>query len=141
MLRPSWGGTGRRPAAARCTAAERLPTGRGAWCSTCRAEADGLESVFEANRPKGAEFVGTDSRDLQTSQPRAFLADHRVTYPSCYDPTGDLLLKFPTGTLNPGAVPTTVVLDRRGRIVARARKDLTSDQMTCMLAPVLAEQP
>ena len=54
------------------------------------------------------------------AQVKAFLADHRISYPSFYDPDGELLQQFPNGTLNPGAVPSTIVLDRQGRIAARA---------------------
>ncbi|TDU05820.1 peroxiredoxin [Streptomyces sp. 846.5] len=112
----------------------------GSWCSPCRAEADGLETVYTADKDKGVQFVGIDTRDLQTAQPKAFVADHNITYPSLYDPAGDLLLKFPAGTLNPQTIPTTIILDRQGRVAARALLPLSSGQLTQMLAPVLAEK-
>jgi peroxiredoxin len=112
----------------------------GSWCSPCRAEADGLESVYTADKDRGVQFVGIDTRDLQTAQPKAFVADHNITYPSLYDPAGDLLLKFPAGTLNPQTIPTTIILDRQGRVAARALLPLSSSQLTQMLAPVLAEK-
>lgn len=112
----------------------------GSWCSPCRAEADGLETVYTADKDKGVQFVGIDTRDLQTAQPKAFVADHDITYPSLYDPAGDLLLKFPAGTLNPQTIPTTIILDRQGRVAARALLPLSSSQLTQMLAPVLAEK-
>ncbi|WP_042396334.1 TlpA family protein disulfide reductase [Streptacidiphilus carbonis] len=112
----------------------------GSWCSPCRAEADGLETVYTADKAKGVQFVGIDTRDLQTAQPKAFVADHHLTYPSLYDPTGDLLLKFPAGTLNPQAIPTTIILDRQGRVAARALLPLSAPQLTQMLAPLLAEK-
>jgi peroxiredoxin len=112
----------------------------GSWCSPCRAEADGLETVYAADKDKGVQFVGIDTRDLQTAQPKAFVADHNITYPSLYDPAGDLLLKFPAGTLNPQTIPTTIILDRQGRVAARALLPLSSGQLTQMLAPVLAEK-
>lgn len=112
----------------------------GSWCSPCRAEADGLETVYTADKDKGVQFVGIDTRDLQTAQPKAFVADHSITYPSLYDPAGDLLLKFPAGTLNPQTIPTTIILDRQGRVAARALLPLSSGQLTQMLAPVLAEK-
>jgi peroxiredoxin len=112
----------------------------GSWCSPCRAEADGLETVYNADKAKGVQFVGIDTRDLQTAQPKAFVADHNITYPSLYDPAGDLLLKFPAGTLNPQTIPTTIILDRQGRVAARALLPLSSSQLTQMLTPVLAEK-
>jgi hypothetical protein len=40
-----------------------------------------------------------------------------VPYPSLYDPGSEQLLNFPS-PVNPRATPSTVVLDREGRIAA-----------------------
>ena len=40
-----------------------------------------------------------------------------VTYPSIYDPGGSALLAF-TGKIGPRSIPSTMVLDRQGRIAA-----------------------
>jgi peroxiredoxin len=112
----------------------------GSWCPPCRAEAPDFEKVFQATRSQGVQFVGLDTRDLQVAQPKAFVADHGLTYPSLYDPDGDLLLKFPAGTLNPQTIPTTIVLDRQGRVAARALKPLLAEELTKILAPLIAEK-
>lgn len=112
----------------------------GSWCAPCRAEASGLEQVYKANAAKGVEFVGIDTRDLQTAAAKAFVKSHKLTYPDLYDPDGELLLKFPKGSLNVQAIPTTIILDREGRIAARAIQALTSDQLTKLLDPVVAEK-
>ncbi|MFC1413881.1 TlpA family protein disulfide reductase [Streptacidiphilus sp. N1-12] len=112
----------------------------GSWCAPCRAEAADFESVFKATQAKGVQFVGLDSRDLQITQAQYFVRDHKLTYPSLYDSSGELLLKFPAGTLNPQSIPTTLILDRQGRVAVRALTALTGDQLTKILAPVLAEK-
>lgn len=112
----------------------------GAWCDACRAEAAGIEKVARADTDKGVSFIGIDTRDLQTAQPRAFVKSRHLSYPSFYDPAGELLLRFPKGIFNPQAVPTTLVLDRSGRLAVRALKAVSADELTDMIAPVLAER-
>ena len=70
----------------------------------------------------------------------AFEREQGVTYPSLYDPTGKLMLRFEKGTLNPQAIPSTLVLDRQGRIAARSLAALSEDKLRKMIAPVLAEK-
>ncbi|MEY9962140.1 peroxiredoxin [Streptacidiphilus sp. MAP12-16] len=112
----------------------------GSWCGPCRAEASDFESVYKANKDKGVQFLGIDTRDLQKPAAQSFVSDHGLTYPSLFDPDGELLLKFPAGSLNPQAIPSTLIIDRQGRIAVRALKALASDDLSRILAPVLAEK-
>lgn len=48
---------------------------------------------------------------------RAFERTYQVGYPSIYDPDGRTLLQFPAGVAAQ-AMPSTVVLDSKGRISA-----------------------
>jgi peroxiredoxin len=111
----------------------------GSWCPPCRAEAADFESVFKATQAEGVQFVGLDTRDPQITQAKLFVSSHGLTYPSFYDVSGELLLKFPDGTLNPQAIPTTLILDRQGRVAVRALTPLTAEQLTAIIKPVLAE--
>uniref|UniRef100_UPI0004CA7CE3 TlpA family protein disulfide reductase n=1 Tax=Streptomyces exfoliatus TaxID=1905 RepID=UPI0004CA7CE3 len=63
-----------------------------------------------------------------------------VEYPSIYDPYGKLILRFPKGTLNPQAIPSTVVLDRDGKIAARTLQALNGDELRKMIDPIIAEK-
>lgn len=112
----------------------------GSWCSPCRAEADNLVKVAEATAGKGVQFIGINTRDTSTAPAVAFEKKYGVTYPSLYDPTGRLLLRFKKGTLNPQAIPTTIVLDRDGKIAARALQALSEEKLHKMLDPVVAEK-
>lgn len=88
----------------------------GSWCVDCRVEAPDL--VDAAGQLDGdAHFVGIDIRDPSTAQAQTFVRTFDVPYPSFYSPDGKALLAF-TGTLTPGTVPATVVLDAEGRIAA-----------------------
>ncbi|MFJ4783422.1 TlpA family protein disulfide reductase [Streptomyces sp. NPDC088794] len=112
----------------------------GSWCAPCRAEAPNLEKVYQDLQTKGVAFVGINTRDPSTSNAIAFEKQHGITFPSLYDPTGKLMLRFKKGTLNPQAIPTTLILDREGKIAARSLAALSEDKLRKMIAPVLAEK-
>ncbi|GAA3876842.1 TlpA family protein disulfide reductase [Streptomyces sedi] len=111
----------------------------GSWCAPCIAEADNLVTVAEETADQGVQFVGINTRDPSVENARAFEDRHEVPYPSLYDPDGRLLLEFPKGSLNPQAVPSTLIVDREGRIAVRLLKPLTEDELRDAIEPVLAE--
>ena len=112
----------------------------GSWCSPCRAEADNLVQVAKATANKDVQFVGLNTRDTSTDPAVAFEKKYQVPYPSLYDPTGKLMLRFKKGTLNPQAIPSTIVIDRDGKIAARALQALSEEKLREMLDPVIAEK-
>ncbi|MEU6403692.1 TlpA disulfide reductase family protein [Streptomyces sp. NPDC046985] len=112
----------------------------GSWCAPCRAEAPNLVKVAEDTAAEGVRFVGVNTRDTSTQPATAFEQSFGVPYPSLYDPTGKLMLRFKRGTLNPQLIPTTIVLDRNGKIAARALQGLSEEKLRKMLDPVVAEK-
>lgn len=110
----------------------------GSWCAPCRKEAPALESAARATRGK-AVFVGLNTRDTGTAQALAFVRAFKVTYPSLYDPDGRLLLGF-SGQLPPSAIPSTLVVDSRGRIAARILGETTTATLTGLVADIAAGQ-
>jgi len=112
----------------------------GSWCAPCRAEAPNFEKVYQDLKTKGVQFVGINTRDTSVQNAVAFEKQQGITYQSLYDPTGKLMLRFKRGTLNPQAVPSTLVLDREGKIAARSLAALSEDKLRKMIAPVLAEK-
>jgi peroxiredoxin len=87
------------------------------WCAPCRGEAAGLEAAWQELQPKGVQFLGLDTRNL-ASAAVAFQRRYGVTYPSLADPNGEQLLKFYGLVANPQSLPTTVVIDREGKVAA-----------------------
>ncbi len=73
------------------------------------------------------EFVGIDTRDSSRDPALAFQRRYDVPYPSLYDPAGRTLLAF-YGTLNPSAIPSTLVLDQQGRVAASITGEIPSTQ-------------
>lgn len=112
----------------------------GSWCGPCRAEAKHFAKVSEDTKDQGVEFVGINTRDSQKAAALHFEKDYGVTYPSLFDPTGKLILRFPKGTLNPQAIPSTVVIDRDGRLAARTLAALDETKLRKMIAPLIAEK-
>ncbi len=112
----------------------------GSWCGPCRAEAKNFEKVYQDTRDQGVQFVGINTRDTSTTAALRFEKEQGVTYPSLYDPSGKLMLRFEKGTLNPQAIPSTLVIDRDGKIAARALQALSEEKLRKMLDPVLAEK-
>jgi thiol-disulfide isomerase/thioredoxin len=86
----------------------------GSWCAPCRREAPALAAL--ARRYPQVRFVGDDVHDSPASA-TAFQRAFNVGYPSLNDPGEQVALAF-HGTVAPQAIPTTLVIDRSGRIAA-----------------------
>ncbi|AWZ05814.1 MULTISPECIES: TlpA disulfide reductase family protein [unclassified Streptomyces] len=111
---------------------------RGPWCAPCRAEAPNLQKVYEDTREQGVVFLGINTRDAGQDNALAFEETYGMTYPSLWDPDGKQLLKF-KGTISPSSIPSTLVIDREGRIATSAMKALSEQELRSMLEPVLKE--
>jgi peroxiredoxin len=112
----------------------------GSWCPPCRAEAPGFEKVYQELKGQGVQFVGINTRDPEVTTAAAFEKEQGISYPSLYDPAGRLMLRFKKGTLNPQSIPSTLVIDRNGKIAARTLQPLSEDKLRSMIKPVLAEK-
>ncbi|MBT2397028.1 TlpA disulfide reductase family protein [Streptomyces sp. ISL-100] len=112
----------------------------GSWCPPCRAEAPHFAKVAKETKDKGVEFVGINTRDNSTQPAIKFEEDYGVAYPSFYDPIGKLILRFPKGSLNPQGVPSTIVIDREGKIAARSLTALSEKKLRRMIDPLIAEK-
>lgn len=89
-----------------------------AACGPCRVEAKDLEAVYQEYKDKGATFVGVNTSD-QADTAKSFAKTYGVTYPSIID-AGDGAAKIAFAQATPiQATPTTLVLDKEGRVAAR----------------------
>ena len=110
-----------------------------ASCPPCRAEAEDLEAIWQQFAQEGVEFLGVNIYD-QAPTALAFAQEFGVTYPSILDANdGSTRLAF-AGQVAPNAVPTTLVLDRQGRVAARISGLLTEPStLRAMITDTLAE--
>ena len=107
-------------------------------CGPCIKEMPMLVEA-EAELPSDdTEFVGINIRDLSTDNAAAFERKAGVDYPSLYDPGSETLPRF--GRYEPFSQPSTLVLDRDGRVAALINGPVPSKTtLTSLVEDVAAE--
>lgn len=110
-----------------------------AACAPCRAEAKDLVAVNEMFIGKNVQFVGVNVRDTAATA-LAFDRTFEITWPSIIDATsGSVLLAF-TGVVTPQAVPTTLVIDKKGRVAARVLGQIQASTLKALVQRVVDEK-
>jgi thiol-disulfide isomerase/thioredoxin len=108
-----------------------------AGCAPCRAEAPDLLAISK-KFPK-VQFVGVNVRDSAATA-AAFNRNFKLTWPSIIDSsTGSVALAF-TGIVTPAAVPTTLVIDKQGRVSARVLGRIDKSILTTLVQTVQDEK-
>jgi thiol-disulfide isomerase/thioredoxin len=100
------------------------------WCEPCRREMPMLARAATGRRST-LRVVGIDERD-KTSSARAFTASLSSTYPSFVDTDSRLLAKLPL--LPHNAIPSSLFIDRHGRVAARVIGPITSHGLSSVLS-------
>jgi thiol-disulfide isomerase/thioredoxin len=106
------------------------------WCPPCRAEAPNLVEVAEATKASGVQFVGVNVKNAR-DEALAFERKQGVPYPSLHDQPGVLLTRF--RKLVPQVPPTTLILDRQGRIAGRFIGGVTTRELLVPVQALAAE--
>ncbi len=107
------------------------------WCPPCRAEAPNLVEVAEQTADEGVQFIGINVKNAK-DEALAFERKAGVPYPSLHDQPGVLLTRF--RTLVPQVPPTTLLLDRQGRIAGRFIGGVTTAELLAPVQLLAAEQ-
>lgn len=108
------------------------------WCSPCRSEAPALESAWNSLRSSPVQFVGINTRDRGPNA-EAFTRRFGMTYPSVVDEDGRLMLSF--RDLPPNAVPSTLILDRQGRVAVRVTGEVSESTVRGLVEDELGTAP
>jgi len=103
----------------------------GSWCTPCREEAPALGALARQFSGSGVRFLGVDIRDDPASA-EAFMRTYRIGYPSLNDPNDLIALDF-RATAPPAGIPTTLVIDRSGRIAARVIGPVSYDGLKALI--------
>ena len=83
------------------------------WCGPCRFEIPELQKIHEQYGPRGFEVVGASVDETDVESVRSFVAEQKkMTYPVVHDVDGKIAALLETGVL-----PTSVLVDRTGKIV------------------------
>jgi thiol-disulfide isomerase/thioredoxin len=86
------------------------------WCEPCKAETPSLVRSAARFSPDDVAFIGLDAFDSKDAAD-TFVTEYGMSYPSLFDPDGSILGSLPG--VPPKAVPSTLILDREGRIAVR----------------------
>lgn len=109
-----------------------------AACPPCRAEAEDLEQVHQKYAEQRVHFVGVNVYD-QAETINSFNSEFGVTYPSIIDVNdAEVRLAF-ADNVPPQAIPSTLVLDREGRVAAVIRGVADPSVLGAMIDRVLEE--
>ncbi len=109
------------------------------YCAPCRVEAPELEKLAKKWDAKGAAFLGVNTYD-EAPTAQAFARTYGVTYPSIIDAkTGAVQLAF-AGNVPPSALPTTIVLDKQGRVAARILGQLEAASILDAIIKTIADE-
>ena len=103
------------------------------WCSPCRAEIPTLTAL--SKKYSDVQFMGILTRD-NLANAEVFARQLAVPYPNFIDDS--LLLGF-RNTLPANAIPTTVVIDKQGRVAARISGPATVSGISKLIERLTAE--
>jgi thiol-disulfide isomerase/thioredoxin len=100
------------------------------WCEPCRAESPVLAAMSRQLRTPRVQFLGIDEEDVRSAAVK-FVASVGATYPMIADPNGSVLarLRF----LPANGIPSTLVVDRHGRMAAKVIGPITASDVTTLV--------
>jgi len=105
------------------------------WCKACHEEAEAFERVYKKYRASGVQMVSVQVQDTEADA-RHFLEVNKATYPAGLDPRLQIAGRFGfRGT------PYTVVIDKRGEIVARIHGRSDEARLARVLDPLVKRAP
>lgn len=102
------------------------------WCGPCEEEWPALQKVAAA-RP-AVKFVGINSMD-KADRAKDFLSTHAADYPQVFDERGVIMASWKS--IPHGVLPTTLIIDKNGKIAAWKGGPLTAAQLTRGIKAVL----
>lgn len=108
-----------------------------AACPPCRAEAPDLVAIANDDASRGLHVIGVNSTDAAGTA-AAFARQFAVPYPSIIDTDGSAIAAL-QGVVPVNAVPTTVLLDRQGRVAARILGRIDPSTVRSIVDQLLAE--
>jgi peroxiredoxin len=107
------------------------------WCGPCRQEFPALDQIYRKYKPMGFTLVGINVESEKTDAER-FLGQQSVSFPILFDPDNQV-----SGQYGVRAMPTTVLVDRQGRLrwVHMAFKPGDEAKYVEQVRAALREQP
>jgi thiol-disulfide isomerase/thioredoxin len=86
------------------------------WCGPCQNETPQFDTIYRQRKAAGVRFVGLDVKDPSRSASQAWLRAKNVSFPVVYDEAAKSAIQL--GDIPVAALPSTVVIDKRGKVAA-----------------------
>ncbi len=106
------------------------------WCEPCRSEIPAFVDLADSVDPEDVAVIGLNVSD-NTDAATQFVDEFSMTYPSIVDQDGTILPTVPG--VPPAALPSTVIIDRDGRIAVRIIGITDATALPALVAEVAAE--
>ena len=103
------------------------------WCAPCRAEMPDLAKLKRAHAKRGLEIIGITYPPTNRQSVRRVAKQLKINYPILFG-TGAIADAYGAGEV----LPTTIVVDREGKIRARILGILTPEEFEQSVKPLLA---
>jgi peroxiredoxin len=100
------------------------------WCAPCREEMPEFVAAYDRYQDDGLVIVGVNAQE-SASQAAGFMGDFGMAFPVALDTRGDVQQLY-----NVRGLPTTVFIDREGRIVERWAGLLSAAALEELLAEI-----
>ncbi|MGH8059833.1 MAG: TlpA disulfide reductase family protein [Candidatus Entotheonellia bacterium] len=84
------------------------------WCPPCRAEMPSMETLYQAYKHQGFVILAVSSDVQGAAVVQAFMEGYHLSFPALLDTAGRV-----NGLYGVRSIPTSYLLDRRGRVVSR----------------------
>ncbi len=86
------------------------------WCPPCQTETPQFDSIYRERKSAGVQFVGMDVKDPSKGAAQSWIKDKGITFPVVYDEAARTAIQL--GDVPMAALPSTVVIDKQGRVAA-----------------------
>ncbi len=104
------------------------------WCPPCQDEMPALEAYYQDHKDEGLVILGVNVKDSESAV-RAFLEEYTVSFPVVLDHDAKA-----AGAYNITGLPTTIFVDREGRIMGRWPGMVTKTFLEDHITPLLQEE-
>lgn len=106
------------------------------WCGPCRAEQPELNDAARALADQPVSFLGVNIQDSEANA-LAHVREFDIPYPSLFDPANAYAARYKG--VGPRSIPTTIVIDKQGRVAARLFGITTAIEVLALAERLAAE--